>query len=190
MTNQVRMHVELTELPVQLAEQPPVRLEVRGRVVELGPTFAAEHDAIPRVGQVFGREPEVDRVAGDVVERETGDEQRGTRLQDFAVGLAEHLDVPEWEGEVVCAPVVVVDAEGLLEPCRVGLFGDGYHGRVDVCHVVAADAGVGGGGGGGGGCGAGAVGAGAERGGKRGGGGRAGRGGNDFFSFPEILLPA
>ena len=63
------MHVEPGEQPVQLREQPPVRLEVRGRVVKFGPTVAAERDAIPRVGQVFGREPEVDRVAGDVVER-------------------------------------------------------------------------------------------------------------------------
>ena len=139
MPNQVRMHVELGEQLAQLREQPPVRLEVRGRVVEFGPTVAAERDAIPRVGQVFGREPEVDRVAGDVVERETGDEHRCARLQDFAVGLAEHLDVPEREAEVVGAPVVVVDAEGLLEPRRVRLFGDGDHSRVDVCHVVAAD---------------------------------------------------
>src|SRR4051812_31702967 len=114
MANQARMHVELDEQLVQLREQPPVWLDVRRRVMELGPTVAAKRDAIPRVGQIFGREPEIDRVAGDVVERETGNEWRGTPFQDFPVGLAEHLDVPEWEGEVVCAPVVVVDAERLL----------------------------------------------------------------------------
>jgi hypothetical protein len=121
MANQARLHVEVGEQPLQLPEQPPVRLEVCGRVAEFGASVKAERDAIPRVGDVLGREPEVDRVAGDVVERETGDERRCSRLQDLAVGLAEHLDVPEREAEVVCAPVVVVDAEGLLEPRRVRL---------------------------------------------------------------------
>ena len=90
-------------------------------------------------GQVLGGQPEVDRVLGHVVEREPRREPRRAGAQDVAVGLAEHLDVPEREVGVVGAPVVVVDAERLLELRRVRRLRDRDHARVDVGHVVAAD---------------------------------------------------
>ena len=43
-------------------------------------TVAAEHDSVPRVWEVLGREPEVHGVPSDVVEREAGHDPRCARL--------------------------------------------------------------------------------------------------------------
>ena len=87
---------ELAEQALELGEQPPVRLDRCGTV--LARWMRPWRSTVTRLsgcGQVLGREPEVDRVLGHVVEREARGEPRRARPQDVAVALAEHLDVPE-----------------------------------------------------------------------------------------------
>ena len=55
---------------------------------EVDAPMAIDRDAVARVRQVFGGQPEVDRVLGDVVEREPGREPRGAGALNVAPRLA------------------------------------------------------------------------------------------------------
>ena len=96
--------------PFSLRQQPPVRLGVVVVLARWMRPAAVDRHPVVRVRQVLGRQPEVDRVPRHVVQREPRGEPRRAGAQDVPVALAEHLDVPEREVEVVGAPVVVVDA--------------------------------------------------------------------------------
>ena len=101
-----------------------------------------ERDAVLGAGQVLGREPEVDGVLGDLVERERRRELRLDRLlaaEHRRGRLADHLDVAHRVLEAGHPEVEVVDAERLLELRRVRLLRDRQDRRAVVEHVVAAD---------------------------------------------------
>ena len=92
--------------------------------------------------KILGREPEVDRVERHLLERPRRRELRLARLlaaEHRRLRLADHLDVPEREVEVVRAEVEVVQAERLLEDRRVLLAREREHGLARVERVVAAD---------------------------------------------------
>ena len=59
--------------------QPLVRLLVVRRVAEHDLAVAVERDAVVRVGQVLGRQPEVERVLGHQVERQARGRSRRAR---------------------------------------------------------------------------------------------------------------
>ena len=91
--------------------------------------------------QVLGRQPEVDGVLGDLVERERRRELRLERLlaaEHRRRRLADHLDVAHRVLEVLGSEVEVVDAQRLLELRRVRLLGHRQHRGAVVEHVVAA----------------------------------------------------
>ena len=101
-----------------------------------------QRDAVVGPRQVLGREPEVDRVAGDLVERPRRREPRLERLLAAVHRrrrLADHLDVAERVVDVAAAEVEVVEPERLLEHGRVLVLGQRQHRLAVVEHVVAAD---------------------------------------------------
>ena len=138
----VGLHPQLPEHRPQLLVQLLLRRFVRGRVGERQLPVAVDGDAVPRHRQVLGREPEVDRVLGDPLERELRREPRLHRLLAAVHGrlrLADHLDVPERVVVAVAGEVEVVQPERLLEDRRVLVLREREHGRAVVEHVVAAD---------------------------------------------------
>ena len=115
---------------------------VRGAVREGQPAFAVDGHAVLGQRQVFGREPEVDRVLRDLLERPAGCELRLDRLlaaEHRRLRLPDHLDVPERIVVVVAAEVEVVQPERLLEDRRVLVARERQHRLARVEHVVAAD---------------------------------------------------
>ena len=115
---------------------------VVGRVREGDAPVRPQRDAVVGPWQVLGREPEVDRVAGDLVERPRRRELRLERLLAAVHRrrrLADHLDVAERVVDVAAAEVEVVEPERLLEHGRVLVLGQRQHGLAVVEHVVAAD---------------------------------------------------
>ena len=95
---------------LELGQQALMRLEVVVRLGQVDAAPAIHRHPVRRVRQVLGRDPEVDGVLGDVVEREPGREPRSTAPEDIPVGLTEHLNVPERQLRVGVAPVIVVDS--------------------------------------------------------------------------------
>ena len=79
------MAAKRTEEVLELGQEPPVRLGVVVGLGEVDVPLAVDRDAVVRVGEVLGGEPEVERVPGDVVERETGREPGRAGTQDVAV---------------------------------------------------------------------------------------------------------
>jgi hypothetical protein len=61
---------ERTEEILELGQQPPVRFGVVVGLGEVDVPVAVDRDAVVRVGNALGGQPEVDRVPRDVVERE------------------------------------------------------------------------------------------------------------------------
>ena len=74
-----------TEQVLELAQQAPVRLGVVLALGEVDVPLAIDRDAVVGVGEVLGGEPEVERMSGDVVERETGHEPGRAGTQDVGV---------------------------------------------------------------------------------------------------------
>ena len=70
----VVVHAEVREHLLELVEQALFRLFVAGLVLDHDVAVARERDPVLGRGQVFGGEPEVDGVAGDVFERPVGSE--------------------------------------------------------------------------------------------------------------------
>src|SRR6185503_11083437 len=104
----------------ELLDQPFVAFLVVWRIAQLYVSFAIEGDAVLWIGQVFRREPEVERVFRHQVERESGRERWRSRRQGHGVELAHERDVAHGKFEIVRAEVEVVDRERLLENRRVG----------------------------------------------------------------------
>ena len=137
------VHVELPEHRLDLRVEPLLRLGVRLRVAERELAVPVDRHTVLGPREVLGREPEVDRVPGDPLERPLRRELRRRRALAAEHGrlrLADHLDVAERELEVVAArEVEVVQRERLLEDRRVLLAREREHGHAVVEHVVAPD---------------------------------------------------
>ena len=125
---------------LELRQQPTVRLGVVVGLGQVDVPLAVDRGAVVRVGEILGREPEVERVLGDVVEREPRREAWCAGAKDRAISFTEHLDVPEREDRVLGAPVKVVEPERLLELCPVRRPRHRDHGAVQVGHVMPPDA--------------------------------------------------
>ena len=135
-------HPDVVEDLLQLVVQPGGLLVVVRLVGDVDVAVTVDRDPIVWVGQVLGGQPEVDGVGGDLVEAPVRSElgQCGLlTLHRRAVGLADHLDVPEWPAVAGAAEVEVVEAERLLEHRVVALLGQRHHGLGVVVHVVAPD---------------------------------------------------
>src|SRR3954447_13236467 len=76
---------EGTEEVLELCQELPVRSGVVVGLGEVDVPLAVDRDAVARVGQVFGGQPEVERVLGDVVEREPRRQPRRADAQDASV---------------------------------------------------------------------------------------------------------
>ena len=79
------MAAERTEQVLELGQQSPVRLGVVVGLGEVDVPLAVDGDAVVGVGEILGGEPEVERVSGDVVERETGHELGRAGAQDVGI---------------------------------------------------------------------------------------------------------
>ena len=114
-------------------------LVVVRRVAQLDVAVAVERDAVLGVGQIFGRQPEVERVLRHQIEREP--RRIGGAPADSATpsSLPTKEMCPIGYSKSVDAEVEVVDAERLLEHRRVRALRHGHQHRVDVPHVVPAD---------------------------------------------------
>ena len=135
-----RVHVQLPEDRLHLPVEPLPGLGVGLRVAERDLAVTVDGDAVVGAGQILGREPEVDRVSRDPLERPLGRELRLEGLlaaEHRRLGLADHLDVPQRELEVVAPEVEVVQPEGLLIDGRVLLAREREHGLAVVEHEVA-----------------------------------------------------
>ena len=119
-----------------------LRLLVRRRVGEGELAVAVDGHPVLGPRQVLGREPEVDRVLRDTLERPVRRQLRLARLfaaEHRLLRLADHLDVPERVVVPVAGEVEVVEPEGLLEDGRVLVAREREHGLAVVEHVVPAD---------------------------------------------------
>src|SRR6266478_3331848 len=76
----------------QFCCKPLMAFVVIGRIAEDNVAFAVQRDAVFRIGQVFGSEPEVKRMVGHQVERETRRDGRSARTQSYAIQLADKRD--------------------------------------------------------------------------------------------------
>ena len=85
------MHPEVGEHSSELVVQPPLGLLVAGRVADLDVAVAGERDPVLGERQVLGRQPEVDRVAGDVAQRPR---RREPRLAGFSPRNIGACDLP------------------------------------------------------------------------------------------------
>ena len=138
----VGLHPGVLEQPLQLVVELLHGLLVRRGVADPHVPVTVKRDAILRSRQVLRREPEVNRMAGHVLERTLRRELGLERLLAAVhVGrrLADHLDVAERKFEVVAAEVEVVQPEGLLEDGRVLFLGERQHGLAVVERVVAPE---------------------------------------------------
>jgi hypothetical protein len=114
----VGVHAQVIEHRLQLAVQLLLRLLVVGRVRQADVAVVRERHAVVGCRQILGRQPEVDRVGGDIGQRELRGEhglERLLALEHLGVGLADHLDVAHRVVEPGHPEVEVVDAQCLLE---------------------------------------------------------------------------
>ena len=127
--------------PLSFAQQPPVRLERCGSVLArwIAPC-AVDRDAVVRVRQVLASSAR-SRSRAWPCSRARGRARTTARPRAGCCGrdLPSIWMCPSGSSESVGAPVVVVDAERLLELRRVRRLRDRDHAGVDVRHVVAAD---------------------------------------------------
>jgi hypothetical protein len=137
------VHAEVLQHLPELVEQAVLGLLVAGRVADLDLAVLVERDAVLGPRQVFGGEPEVDGVAGDLLQAPGRSEAGLAGLlaaEHRRLRLADHLDVAQRKLEVVpAAEVEVVDPEGLLEDGGVLFLRQREHGLAVVEHEVAPD---------------------------------------------------
>ena len=138
----IGVHPQMTQHRLQLVEQALRRGVVARRIREPDVPVLGERHAILRVRQILGREPEVDRVARDVTQGETGRELRLhglLPLEHVGRRLPDHLHVPQRVVDVLALEIEVVHAQGLLEDGGVGLLRQGEDRLAVVEHVVPSD---------------------------------------------------
>src|SRR5215475_2135045 len=91
------------------------------------------------IRQVFGSQPEIERVAGEPAGGKGGEQTVAFAAEHRRVGLAQHLNVTEREVVLPRPEIEIVEPQRLLKPGRVRLPRDRDQGRVVVAHVVAPD---------------------------------------------------
>ena len=96
-----------------------------------------EPDPVVGIGQVFGGQPPVDRMAGDLLGGQRGIGRR-IGAQHLAVHLPQGLDLTHGMVPALLSPVEVVDRERLLEHRGVRLQGDPDHRPEHMLHQVSA----------------------------------------------------
>lgn len=121
-------NADVVEHLLEFVTEPFVSFCVVVGVVELDLAFSGELDPVIGIGQVFGGEPEVNRVIGEATQDKTGGEGRRICPEHALIGFAEHLDVAERVVPFGRAVVKIVDAHRLLKAGRVGLSSNGDHG--------------------------------------------------------------
>ncbi|MCG3163383.1 MAG: hypothetical protein JMDDDDMK_04780 [Acidobacteria bacterium] len=124
---------------LQLRLQPLVRFQIVGRVREDNVALTVDGDAIVRIGQVFGSQPEIERMPGHQIQREAGGDGRRARRERHAVELADERDVAHREFPILRSEIEIVQAERLLKRRRVRAFRNGKQHRIDVAHVMPPD---------------------------------------------------
>ncbi len=138
----LRLQADLAEHAAQLVVKLAHRNLVVGSVGERDAAVAIDGDPIVGLGQILGRQPEIDGVAGDFVQGAIGRQRGQQRLLGpvhSAQRLADHLDIAHRVGEVRHAKIEVVQRQGLLEHRVVGRQRQRQHRLAVVKHVVAAD---------------------------------------------------
>src|SRR5262249_60223032 len=80
---------------LELGQQALMGLEVVVRLGQGDAAKAVHRHPVRWVRQILGRDPEIDRVPWDVLERESWREPWSTGPEDMPVGFAQHLTVPE-----------------------------------------------------------------------------------------------
>src|SRR3989475_340849 len=122
---------------LELLGQASVPLLVVRLVAEDDVAGPVEGDAVVRVREILGGEPEVQRVLGHELERPARRDRRRAGLERVPVELPDKGDVAHRELPLLRAEVEIVQRECLLEDRRVGTLGEGHEHRVDMAHVVA-----------------------------------------------------
>jgi len=87
--DRAQVHIEVLEQVFQLLDQAFVSLVIVGRIRQDDVAVAVESHAIVRIGQVLGREPEVEGVPGHEIERHAGHDRRRPGRQRNRVQLAD-----------------------------------------------------------------------------------------------------
>ena len=136
------MHAEVPKQRPQALEELFLRFLVAGRIADRDVAVMRQGDAVFREREILGRQPEVDRVTGDVTQCPGGREAGLTRLlaaEHRCLRLADHLDIAQRITELLVTQVEVVDAQRLLKDGGVLLLGQCQHRLAVVEHVIAAD---------------------------------------------------
>ena len=111
------------------------------RIVQGQAVVAIDRHAVVRVGQVLGRQPEIHRVARDLIQRPVGHQRRQQRFFrpiHAAQRLAVHLDVAHREGKTVHPEIEVVQRQRLLEHGVVRSQRQRQHRLAVMEHIVAS----------------------------------------------------
>src|SRR5262245_46263456 len=105
---------------LESVDQPPVPLFVVRAVRENDVALWVKRDAIVRIGQILGGEPEVERVSGHELECPARRDRRRAGPERVPVELADERDVTHRELPLLRPEVEVVQRERLLEDRRIG----------------------------------------------------------------------
>ena len=139
----VIMHPEVTEHRLELLIQPLFRFLVRRLVGDRDRSLFVHCHAIVGTRQVLGREPEIDRVLGHVLQRPVRGKPGLARLlapEHWRLRFADHLDVPHRELEIrSTGEIEVVEPQRLLEDGGILFHREGQDGLAVVKHVIAPD---------------------------------------------------
>ena len=136
---QIFCAVDVLQQALELGLKPAVALKIARRVAQHDPTLPCEGDPVFRIRQVFRRQPEIERVLGHQLERESGHDFGRPGGKNVGIRLTDKRDVTHGVFPVRGAKVEIVQPERLLEHRGVGASGDCEHHRVQMAHVVPPD---------------------------------------------------
>jgi hypothetical protein len=138
----LRLQADLAEHGAQLV----VELAHRNLVVRLvrqdNPPFLVDGHPIVGIGQVLRGQPEIDGVAGDIVQhalRHQGGQERLLGAVHAAERLADHLDIAHRIGEALHPEIEIVKSQRLLKHRVVRRQGQREHRLAVVKHIVSSD---------------------------------------------------
>ena len=100
---------------------------------------AIDRDAIVRVGQIFGREPEIERMFAHQIECPFRRDFWRAGFERVAVELADKRDVAHGKFPFRRAEVEIVNRKCFLKDSRVWTFRQRHQNGIHVTHVMPAD---------------------------------------------------
>ena len=135
----VNVAVSLLQCFLQLGLQTIVTFDVVQLVADFDFVFTIHGHTIFRVRQIFGGEPEIQRVFRHQIQRPARRNSRRTGFQRVSIKFAHERNVAHRIFPVLRSEIEIIYCQSLLKDGWVWALRQRHQNRIDVAHVVTAD---------------------------------------------------